>query len=193
MGISKLKVDMDELGKMSSLLNDAGIVKNKIKIDKKMKKVDAIESFMKAVESIPEKVENDIPAEVTIFYNALVDQLEAQVAETKKDKPEKVDKPKETKKDKPEKVDKPKEKKEKVVKEKVGEDEFGYRLNTKSHFFVEELKKGPIAMKDIKECPWNDNKATYFGTFSALKKVGAVSKDEDGKMVFNSKWDEKEK
>ena len=179
MGISKLKVDMDELGKMSSLLNDAGIVKNKIKIDKKMKKVDAIESFMKAVESIPEKVENDIPAEVTIFYNALVDQLEAQVAETKKDKPEKVDKPK--------------EKKEKVVKEKVGEDEFGYRLNTKSHFFVEELKKGPIAMKDIKECPWNDNKATYFGTFSALKKVGAVSKDEDGKMVFNSKWDEKEK
>ncbi len=72
-----------------------------------------------------------------------------------------------------------------ITKEKKEKDEkTDLTIGTKSYLFYEAIKEKPMTMVDVKKLEWNKNKATYFGTFAKLKKLGIMKKDEEGKICL---------
>lgn len=96
----------------------------------------------------------------------------------KKSKGKKKEEPKKT-----EKKEKPAQKKQEKNETKE-KDEFGYTVGTKSHKFIESVRKQPMTMAEVRELPWNENKAAYNTTFGQMKKMGIMDRDENGIMYF---------
>jgi len=78
----------------------------------------------------------------------------------------------------------PREKKEKTAKEL---DEFGYTVGTKMNLFAQAIAKKPMTMDEVKELPWNTNKAPYPGTWKDLVTKGFGVKTADGKLSIVKK------
>jgi len=151
-------------------LNDAGILENKVKTVAVSKPV-MVDSFLKAIEAIPEgsAEEKAIPKDVTVLYNAYVDVLEDKVLAIPVVVKEIVSEGTEGKK-------------EKVTRNGIEKDEFGFRIGSKMNLFAKAISEKSLTMGEVKELPWNEKKATYFGTFSKLKKEGKAAIDENKKM-----------
>jgi hypothetical protein len=70
--------------------------------------------------------------------------------------------------------------------DKPGKDEFGFRMNSNKHHFALAIKKAGkkgITMADVRELPWNTNKAAYPSTLKELKD-GGYAKVTDGRIYF---------
>jgi hypothetical protein len=78
----------------------------------------------------------------------------------------------------------PRERKEKTARE---QDEFGYTVGTKMSLFAQAIAKKPMTMDEVKELPWNTNKAPYPGTWKDLVERGFGVKTSDGKLSIVKK------
>jgi len=62
-------------------------------------------------------------------------------------------------------------------------DEFGFVVGTKKSLFANAIKEKPMTMSQVQKLKWNENGATYNGTFAELKRAGKAYK-EDGIMYI---------
>jgi hypothetical protein len=191
-------------------MNESELFPVKIQLGSELKE-STLKVFMENVEAVPVEKETEIGPKIVEMYNFIFDEAyqipegifdeEVVMEEVKMEdavdpsvevaapvggtveavvKVKKVKAPKEPKEPKEPKA--PKEKKEHTPLAEKGE--YGFRKGSKCDLFINAVKENPgITMKEVQELPWNDNKATYNGTLSKMKKEGKM-KTENGKIFL---------
>ena len=81
-------MDRAKLKEMIEKLNECGVLEKKLKLDAKSKTSDLASAFIKAVATVPDEIESQIPDDVILFYNDAVVEAKTEVV----DEPKKEDK-----------------------------------------------------------------------------------------------------
>ena len=162
-------LDNNLLKEQVKIVNEMGVI-DKIRLVG-IKKLDMANAFTLGVEAIAEqKSEDDIPDTCSDLYNNLHRDDESPL-----DKSAKKTKPKATpKKDGEKKTGPPK----KPV------DEYGTREGTLAHTFVQEVKKKPQSMEDVRKADWNPRGYHFNDTLRRLEAEKQATVDKDGVITI---------
>jgi hypothetical protein len=155
---------MKELKDAVKELNESGLIETKIKTVA-VKAEDLEDNFIKAVKSIPEEKEDDIPQTVVDVFNKIVKARKEAAKKEGKKEPEK----KAPAKKEPEKKATGKKKEEPAKTEKKA---------------APTARKGPSAMSCIRDYVTAHPKATIEQIRAALEKAGLACKDVSLKMEW---------
>jgi hypothetical protein len=168
-------LDNNRLKEQVKIVNEIGVV-DKIRLVG-IKKLDMANAFTLAVEAIAEKKsEEDIPDTCSDLYNDLhTDEESSLDAEPKKDKP--------TTKATGKGGGKGGEKK-KTGPPKQPVDEYGTREGTLAHTFVQEVKKKPQSMEDVRKQDWNPRGYHFNDTLRRLEAEKQATVDKDGVITI---------
>jgi len=180
------------------LMNANELYSVKIQLGEELKD-STLKVFMDNVEAVPVEKEEEIVEKIVEMYNFIFDdeyQIPEGIFEEESEMEEVAEEVRvggtvEVKVKKEKKVKEPKAPKEpKALKEKkehtplAEKGEYGFRKGSRCDLFINAVKENPgITMKEVQELPWNDNKATYNGTLSKMKKEGKM-KTENGKIFL---------
>lgn len=97
-------VDQDDLDKLAKKLNKSKLLPEPLEFEEDAEFGANVEAFLDAVESVPEKDEDDIPKEAADAYNEIVDEIEGGQKDDKKEsKKGKKDKEEEEEEEEPKK------------------------------------------------------------------------------------------
>ena len=182
-------------------MNESELFPVKIQLGEDLKD-STLKVFMENVEAVPVEKEGEIVEQIVEMYNFIFDdeyQIPEGIFEEESEMEEvemqdAVDPSAEVATPTPvggtveavvkeKKVKVPKEKKErKAPVQKKEKGEYGFAKGSKCEMFILTVKENPgITMKAIREFSWNENKTTYSGTLSKMKKDGKM-KTENGQM-----------
>jgi len=178
----KREVDFKELKELVKKLNKECCLKIKTVA---VKKTSLLSDFVFAIEKLDEE-RKDFSDEFSDYYNSLFTAETEKPAKAAKEKPAKAakEKPAKAAKGKPAKAAKAAKGKSAKASKEVIKDAYGFTVGSKASMFCLAIKKKAMTMAEVRELPWNENKAAYSGTFAKLKRDGFGVKKEDGKMTI---------